>query len=87
MASAKTLLKASDLKTLRRCSDRQVRELVVGAAKAGIRFRFTRGGAIFYGDNGKCVAVHFTISDHRAAQNLASHFRTIGYHLPKKGSQ
>jgi len=71
------------LRTLRACSDRQIRELVVGAALAGIRYRLTRGGAIFYGDNGKCVSVHFTTSDGRASKNLSSLFRTIGYHHPK----
>lgn len=83
----KNLVAVREMRVLRRCSDRQVRELVVGAAKAGIRFRLTRGGAIFYGDNGKCVSVHFTLSDHRGARNLASHFRSIGYHPQKKGSQ
>ena len=86
MASPKTLVAAKELRILRRCSDRQVRELVVGAAKAGIRFRLTRGGAIFYGDNGGCVSVHFTLSDHRGAKNLAAHFRSIGYQPRKKGT-
>lgn len=78
------MVRAKDLHKLRRCSDRDLRHVIVGAARAGVRYRMTKSGVMFYGDNGVSVAVHFTNSDHRAYKNAVAQFRKIGYEPGRK---
>lgn len=78
-------MRAKDLHKLRKCADRDLRHVILGAARSGFRYRMTKSGVMFYGENGESVAVHFTNSDHRALKNAVSNFRKIGYEPVKKG--
>jgi hypothetical protein len=74
-----------DLRKIRRCPDRELRALLLDAVRQGFRYRITRSGAMFYGDNGQSVAVHFSQSDHRAYMNSVTQFKRIGYTPDRKG--
>lgn len=53
--------------------------------KAGIRYRITKNGVMFYGNNGQNVLVHRTESDPRAEKNTIARFKRIGF--DPKGKQ
>lgn len=52
---------------------------MLGAVKAGIPYKFTKGGVMFYGANGMRVTIHTTESDRRAEKNTIARFKRIGY--------
>lgn len=61
------------------------RKVLKAAISAGVRYRITRAGILFYGEDGtSTVCVHKTQSDHRAMKNMLADFRKIGFHPPKK---
>jgi hypothetical protein len=62
----------------RACTNLEVRKALLAAMKTGVRYRMTKAGVIFYGDNGLCATAHFTISDRRGSKNLWSQLEKIG---------
>lgn len=71
----------SDMESIRRrCSDREVRDLLIGAVKAGVRYRCTKSGIMFYTNSGIFTA-HYTPSDHRAAKNLRARLKSAGIEI------
>lgn len=74
----------SDVRRLRGITNRDTRKIVAAAIKAKIRYRMTKSGIVFYGENGKTAGMHFTSSDHRAYRNLVADLRSVGYHHPEK---
>jgi hypothetical protein len=71
-----------DIRRLRVISDRRMRKLIAGAM-TDVRYRMTKSGVMFYGENGKTATAHFTHSDHRVYENFAADLRSIGYHQEK----
>jgi len=71
---------------LRRCTDRETRKIIAAAIDAGLRYRKTKSGLMFFAHKGDGrVTIHFTDSDHRARKNMVSNFRKIGFDpLPKE---
>jgi hypothetical protein len=65
----------------------KTRDVVIAAARAGMRFRQTRKGLMFYGKDGRTVTIHYTESDHRAVKNTIARLRAIGYNPPQKGQR
>lgn len=63
----------------------KLRDLAIMAAQEGVRWRFTKNGVMFYGQNGYSFTIHTTDSDHRAEMNATARFRKIGIELPQKG--
>lgn len=86
MDSARTyaVVNNNDLRKMRGCSNPEMRKLVLDVMRAGFRYRMTRSGVLFYGENGETASVHFTHSDHRATKNAVTQFRKIGYEPTKK---
>lgn len=73
-------MSTTDISRMRRMPNRDMRKAVLAAVAAGVRYRLTKSGVLFYGENGvDCVPVHFTSSDHRAYQNMLAQFRKIGF--------
>jgi hypothetical protein len=65
---------------VRGCTNREMRKVVLAALAAGLRYRTTKAGLIFYAENGvDTVAIHMTCSDHRASKNAIASFRKIGF--------
>lgn len=75
---------SSDVKRLRGVSNRDMRRIIVAAIKSEVRYRMTKSGIVFYGENGNTAGAHFTSSDHRAYKNLVADLRSIGYHHQEK---
>lgn len=70
----------SDIRRMRGITNLDMRRAIVAAMKAGIPYRMTKSGVLFYGSNGvDCVPVHYTASDHRAYRNMLAQFRKIGF--------
>lgn len=46
--------------------------------KSGVRYRKTKSGLIFYGEDGKAATIHFSTSDRRAHQNIIKGFKQAG---------
>jgi hypothetical protein len=62
-----------------RCTHRDMRDVVLEALDAGARFRLTKGGIIFYGNDGQATAnAHYTVSDVRAPKNLRASLKRMG---------
>jgi len=62
-----------------RCNQRDMRDVALDALDAGVRFRLTKAGIIFYGADGVTTAnAHFTASDYRAPRNLRASLRRMG---------
>lgn len=78
-----------DLNQLRRILRKGTvtKDLALLAAKTGVRYRFTRDGVMFYGQNGFSFTIHLTEADHRSEKNNVSRFRKIGIELPRKGQK
>lgn len=74
---------ASDIKRLRVVTNREMRKVITAAIKSDLRYRMTKSGVMFYGENGKMALTHFTNSDHRALKNFVADLRSIGYHQEK----
>lgn len=65
---------------LRRCADRETRKIIAAAIDAGLRYRKTKSGLMFFAHHGEGrVTVHYTDSDHRARKNMIAQFRAIGF--------
>ena len=73
MTDTQTLIKA----VRRGCTDRATRDVLLAALNAGTRGKLTRQGIMLYGPQG-AYAAHFSVSDHRAAKNLATGLRRAG---------
>ena len=70
----------SDIRRMRGITNPDMRRAIVAAMKAGVRYRMTKSGVLFYGENGTdCVPIHYTSSDHRAYKNMLAQFRKIGF--------
>lgn len=69
---------------LRRLPNREVRDLIIGALKFGIRHRLTKSGIMLYGDNGFSTTIHFSNSDNRVNRNIKKHLRQLGYEPGRK---
>jgi hypothetical protein len=69
---------------LRRLPNREVRDLIIGALKFGIRHRLTTKGIMLYGDNGESTTIHFSNSDNRVNRNIKKHLRQLGYEPGRK---
>ena len=69
----------SVLSSVRRLPNGDVRDLIIGALKAGIRHRSTKKGIMFYGDNGKSATIHYSVSDKRAGHNILRDLKGLGY--------
>lgn len=74
----------NDIKRLRGITSRDMRKVIVAAIKDDVRYRMTKSGIVFYGENGVTAGAHFTSSDHRAYKNLVADLRNIGYQPPQK---
>lgn len=61
-----------------RCTNREMRTVLLAAVKAGARHKLTRSGVMFFGEDGGGIATHFTVSDHRAAKNFTKSLKSIG---------
>lgn len=65
-------------KAVRRgCGNRDMRDLLIGAIKSGVRTKLTRSGILLYGPGG-IAGTHFSVSDHRAVKNLRRDMRKVG---------
>lgn len=72
-------LSSSERNYLRGANSGELRKLLRAVFTSGVRYRPTRGGIIVYGPPGtKPVAIHLTLSDHRALKNMARDLRVIG---------
>lgn len=73
---------ASETKDLRRirkgCTNKEMRALILEAIKSGARYRMTKNGVMFFGEQGAGISTHFTCSDHRAVGNFRTNLRLIG---------
>lgn len=69
---------------LRRLPNRDVRDLIIGALKHGMRHRLTTNGIMLYGENGLSTSIHFSNSDVKANQNIKKHLRKLGYEPGRK---
>lgn len=73
---------------LRRCSDRETRKIIAAAIDAGLRYRKTKSGLMFFAHKGEGrVTIHFTDSDHRARKNMIANFRAIGFDPLEKATK
>lgn len=61
-----------------------VRNLILGAIKNGLRHKITKSGIMFLGENGESTSIHFSTSDQRAVQQIKKHFRQLGYDPGRK---
>jgi hypothetical protein len=61
----------------RRCTNREVRDVLMAVMKSGVRYRITKKGVLFYGPHGT-ASTHLTPSDYRAAANLIASLRQAG---------
>jgi hypothetical protein len=75
---------ANDIRRLRGISNRDMRRIIAAAIKSDLRYRMTKSGIMFYGENGATAGAHFTSSDHRAYRNLLADLRSVGYDPPEK---
>lgn len=66
-----------DLRRIRSGGNREISKLLLGAVKAGHRYKMTRSGIILYGPAG-IAGTHFGSVDSRAARNLRADFRRVG---------
>lgn len=57
----------------------RIKGILLEAASAGLKFRITKRGVMFYGRDGGMVTIHRTESDHRAERNTIARFRRIGF--------
>lgn len=73
-----------DLRQLRGCNDRKMRQVLREAMKA-LPYRMSKSGVVFYGKDGGMVSIHLTTSDHRATENALARLRAIGFEPHKKG--
>lgn len=73
----------------RGCTNRGMRDVLLAALDLGARMKRTRSGVTIYGPNGT-AGTHMTVSDRRAAVNLAADLRRIGIPVderPHRASQ
>jgi hypothetical protein len=70
---------AADLRTAvtKRCTDKDMRDVILYGIAVADRVRLTKSGITFYGPNGS-ANTHFTTSDWRARQNLIRDLRQAG---------
>lgn len=78
------MIPVKDLRKLRAFSNKDSRKVVLFAMKAGVRYRMTKSGIMFYPECGGTVGTHFTATDHRAHTNLVADLRGIGIDLKGK---
>lgn len=73
---------ASETKDLRRirkgCTNTEMRKLILAAIRGGARYKMTKHGVMFFGENGAGASTHFTCSDHRAVANFRTSLRNMG---------
>lgn len=72
------------LSSLRRLPNGDVRDLIIGALKWGVRHRVTTKGIMLYGENGYTATIHFSVSDRYAVRNIAKDLRKLGYDPGRK---
>jgi hypothetical protein len=76
---------ATDLRRIRRgCTDKGMRGLVLAAIDTGARYKMTKSGVMFHGEDGGGATAHFTVSDHRAVENFRRTLRSIGITIEKR---
>lgn len=78
------MIPVKDLRKLRAITNKDTRKLVLHTMKAGVRYRMTKSGIMFYASGGGTVGTHFTATDHRAHTNLVADLRGIGIDLKGK---
>lgn len=66
-----------DLARIGKVRNKRISALLLTAIRAGHRYRMTRSGVMVYGPHGN-AATHFSVSDHRAAENLRADMRRAG---------
>lgn len=67
----------------RRCTHKDMRLIIFKALDTGARYKITKDGIIFYGeDKTSTAATHFTNSDHRAVKNMIRQLSRIGIIIP-----
>lgn len=66
----------------RRCSNREIRRIMLYALDQNTRYKITKSGIIFYGPDKTFAATHFTVSDHRAPKNFIGQLSKIGINIP-----
>jgi hypothetical protein len=59
----------------------KTRALAVKAVKAGVKYRLTTKGVMFYAQSGYTFTIHCTDSDQRASKNAEARFRKIGIEM------
>lgn len=71
--------KGDDIQEMRKkIRDPKTRALAIKAVKAGVKYRITTKGVMFYAQSGYSFTIHCTNSDHRATKNAEARFRKIG---------
>ena len=82
--STAELSQAKDKEMIRRrCTNREMRRIILSALNQNPRYKLTKDGIIIYGEDGVSVAVaHFTTSDSRATKNMERKLKRIGIHIP-----
>jgi hypothetical protein len=64
----------------RRCSNKEMRKLLMAALATGVRYKTTKNGIIIYAEDGQIAGTHFTCSDNRAVKNFRRDLARIGIH-------
>lgn len=73
----------SEARIVRRFKDQQTKRAVRAGIHAGLRYRVTRNGIIFYGKDGLTAGAHYTPSDHRAGMNFCKRMEQLGVDTSK----
>lgn len=66
----------------RRCTNKEIRRIILHALKEDAPYKITKNGIIIYGPERKIAGTHFTVSDHRASKNLIRDLKKIGINIP-----
>ena len=77
------MVSARDLRKVRRCSNRDVRKVILSVLQSGVRYRMTKSGIMFLGPTGGITA-HFSVSDKRGYLNLIADLKRAGINYQGK---
>ena len=78
-------LSSSERNYLRGANSNELKRALKAVFRSGLRYRAARAGIIVYGPPGtKPIAIHLTLSDHRAIKNMERDLRVIGINVKGK---
>lgn len=79
------MAEVKDLRRIRKgCTNKGMRSLLLAALATGARYKMTKSGVMFLGEDGGGAATHLTCSDHRAAENFRKSLKSIGIIIEKR---